>query len=227
MSMGVAVVVVVIVVAMLIMVMVVAMMIMRGMIVMVVIMAVIVMVMTMVVMPMIVMRVVMVMTVVVMRMSGISVGATLRIEGRLDLDHPRAKPLHHGLDDVVAPDAQALGHDLCWQMPVAEMPGDADQVMRVGAADLQQRLGCRNHLDQPAVLQHQRIAAAQGDGVLQVEQEFESARARHRHAAAMPVVEIEHDCVGRRFGEAMLSPNLGCPDHLAFSPVNESRLFPA
>ena len=56
------------------------------------------------------------------------IGAAFGIERRLDLDHARAQPLHHRLDDVVAPDAQALRHDLGRQMAVAEMPGDPHQM---------------------------------------------------------------------------------------------------
>ena len=56
------------------------------------------------------------------------IGAALGIERRLDLDDAGAKPLHHRLDDMIAPDAQALWHDLRRQMTVAEMPGDPDQM---------------------------------------------------------------------------------------------------
>ena len=140
-------------------------------------------------------------------MSGI--GAAFGIERRLDLDDARAKPLHHRLDDMVAADAQALRHDLGRQMAVAEMPGDADQMQGIGAADFEQRLGCRDHLDQAAVFQHQRVAAAQCDGVFQVEQEFEPARAGHRHPPPVPIVEIEHHGVGGGFRPAMLALNLG------------------
>ena len=45
-------------------------------------------------------------------------------------------------------------------MPVAEMPGDPDQMLRIVAADLGQRLGRRDHLDQPAIFEHQRVATA-------------------------------------------------------------------
>jgi hypothetical protein len=164
-----------------------------------------------------VMTIIMMLVVVVpatVSMSSLGIGAAFGIERRLDLDHARTEPPHHPFDDMVAADAQALGHDLRRQMTVAEMPGDADEMMRIVAADLEQRLGRRHHLDEPAILQHQRIAAAQRDGVLQVEQEFEAARARHRHAAAVPVVEIEHDGIRRRLREAVLPLNLRRPDHV-------------
>jgi hypothetical protein len=202
------------VIAMLVVVMVIVTVAMCGMI-MVVIMTVMIM---MIIVAMIVMRVV----VVSMRMTGIGIGAAFVIERRLDLDHARTEALHHGFDDVVAADAQALGHDLRRQMAIAEMPTDANKVVWIVAADLEQRLGRGDHLDQPTVLQHQRIAAAQRDGILQVEQELEPPRPRHRHAAAVSIVEIEHDRIRRRFREAVLSPDLRRPDH-ALYPVTVSR----
>ena len=146
-------------------------------------------------------------------MTGIGVSAAFGIERRLDLDHLRAQPLHHRLDHVVTANAQGFGHELRRQMAVAEMPGDADEMVRIAAADLEQRLGRRHHFHQPAILQHQRIAAAQRDGVLEIEQEFEPARPSHRHPPPVPVVEIEHDGVGCRFCPAMLSQDFGCADH--------------
>lgn len=98
-------------------------------------------------------------------------------------------------------------------MAVAEMPGDPDQMMRIAAADFRERLGSRDDLDEAAVLQHQGIAAAQRNGVFEIKQEFEPARPGHGHAPPVPVVEIEHDGVGCRFLEAMLSQDLGCADH--------------
>jgi len=81
--------------------------------------------------------------VVWIRRVGIAVagiGASFGVERRFDPDHARAEPLHHRLDDVIAPDAKTLGHDLGRQMAVAEMPGDPNQMMRIVAPDFDQRL---------------------------------------------------------------------------------------
>ena len=64
--------------------------------------------------------------VVVRRSSGI--GSAFRIEGRLDIDQLRPESLQHVLDDVILPDAQAIRHDLRWQVPVADVPGQANQI---------------------------------------------------------------------------------------------------
>ena len=142
------------------------------------------------------MRVV-VMAVLVCMSGGDGVGAAFGIEWRLDLDHAAAEAAHHLLDHMIAADAQPLCHHLHRQVAVAEVPGDAHEMQVVAAADFQQRLRGCHHLDQPPVVQHQRVAAAQRDHLGQVEQELQPARTGHRHAPAMAVVELEHDGVSR------------------------------
>src|ERR1700742_1739902 len=73
-------------------------------------------------------------------MTAAGIGAAFGIERRLDLDDARAETLHHCLDHMVAPDPQALGHDLGRQMAIAEMPGNPNQMQRGDAAGLDQRL---------------------------------------------------------------------------------------
>jgi hypothetical protein len=98
-------------------------------------------------------------------------------------------------------------------MPVAEMPGDANQMLRVVATNFQQRFRRRHDLDQPAIFQHQCVTAAQRDSILEVQQEFKPARARHRHSPPVAIVEVEHDGIGWRLAPAILTPYLRGPDH--------------
>ena len=93
------------------------------------------------------------------------------------------------------------------------MPGDPNQMLRIVAADLHQRLRRRHDLDQPAILEHQRVAAPQRDRVFQIEQEFKPARAGHHHPPPVTIVEIEHDGIGRRLAPAMMAANLRGADH--------------
>jgi hypothetical protein len=44
--------------------------------------------------------------------------------------------------------------------------------------------------------------------VFEVEQKLKAARASHRHSPPVPVVEIEHDGIGRRFGPMVVRPYL-------------------
>jgi len=150
-------------------------------------------------------------------MAAAGIGAAFGIERRFDLDHPRAQSLHHRFDDVIAADPQPFADDLGRQMAVAEMPRNPDQMMRVDAADLDQRLWRRDHFDQPAIVEHERIAAAQGDRILEIEQEFEPPRARHRHPPPVTIVEIENDRIGRRLRPAMLRADMRGTDHADLS----------
>jgi hypothetical protein len=173
-----------------------------------------VMVITMVIVIIVVVVIAMIMIVHGVIMHRVGIGTAFGIERRLDLDHARTEPPHHRLDDMIASDPQAFGHDLGRQMPVTEMPAEPHQMLRILPANFQQRLGRCHHLDQPAVVEHQRVAAAQRDRILEIEQEFQPARADHRHPPPVPVVEIEHDGIGRRLGPAMLAMYLGRADHM-------------
>ena len=157
-----------------------------------------------------------------MLMAAAFIGTAFRVEWRLDLDHARAQSLDHGVDDVIPADAQAFCHDLRRQMPVAEMPGDTDQMLRIARLDLEQRLGSRHHFDEPPIFQDQRVAAAQCHGVFEVEQEFEAAGAGHRHSSPVAIVEVEHDGVGRRVLPAMLHCDSGGADH-AINPGRNTK----
>jgi len=67
------------------------------------------------------------------------------------------------------------------------------------AADFKKRLRRRDHLDQPAILEHQRIATAQGRRILEIEQEFETRGCPSSPSRPpMAVVEVENDGVRRR-----------------------------
>ncbi len=82
-----------------------------------------------------------------------------------------AQTLDHFFDDMVGADADAVTQQLHGQMPVAEMPGDADQFAVFVRVDLHQlfRLGADSH--DPG-FDHQPVAVAQANGLRQVDQQF-------------------------------------------------------
>jgi hypothetical protein len=104
-----------------------------------------------------------------MRMGGFGIGAALRIERRFDSDHASPQPRDHRLNNVVAPNPQPLGRDLRGQMAITQVPGYANQMLRIIAANLGKRLGRSDHLDQPTIPEYQRVAAAQRDRFFQIE----------------------------------------------------------
>ncbi len=76
------------------------------------------------------------------------------------------------------------------------MPGDARQRRRVGRANLGERLGRRDDLDYALVVEPKPVPGSQSHGLGQIEQKLEATHARHRDAATVSLVEIEHDRVG-------------------------------
>jgi hypothetical protein len=146
-------------------------------------------------------------------MAAAGIGAALGIERRFDLDHACPQPLHHRLDDVITPDAQALGRDLRRQMTVAKMPGDPDQMLRIVTPDLDQRLRRGDDLDQSVIVEHQRVTASQHGRVFQVKQKLKAARAPHRHPPPVTIVEIEDDGIGRGLTPMMVRADLRRADH--------------
>ena len=129
---------------------------------------------------------------------GAGIGAGFGIERCGDLSHHGAEPSRHIRDHMIAADAQRAGQKLRRQMAVAEMPGDAGEMQRVGAANLEQRLGRRDDLDKTPVLEQKRIAAAQFRRCRQIEQKRRALGSGHRHTAAMTVVVTEHDAIRGR-----------------------------
>ena len=133
----------------------------------------------------------------VMSMTAAGIGAAFRIERRVDRSHARTQSAHHILDDMIAADSKPLAGDLRRQMAVAEMPGDPHHMLRIAGANFGQRLGRGDDLDETAIFQHQRVAAAQRHRLFQIKQELQAVRPGHRHAAPVTVVETKHDRVGR------------------------------
>lgn len=132
-----------------------------------------------------------------MRGSISLISTALGIEWRCDFDDAGAKANGHRRNDVIAPDANSHVQHLRRQMPVTQMPSEPRQMFRIGAADLQKRLTSGDDFDQPSVFQYQRIAPVQRDRGRQIEQEGGAFGSRHRNSAAMPVIEIEQDAIGR------------------------------
>jgi phosphoglycolate phosphatase len=141
------------------------------------------------------------------------VGARFRIEGRGDVRHGRTEVINHVLDDGVSANAQAVAEKLGRQVPVAEVPGDAQQFGGCGRGDLGQRLRGGVDGDDAAILENQSVAVLQRHGLSEIEQEFEAAGGGHGHAAAVALVVVQHDAVGLRLRPFPGSVDAGRADH--------------
>ena len=79
------------------------------------------------------------------------VGSPLWLEGELLLAQLRAKASQHALDDMIRSDTQDAVSDLRRQVPVTEMPGDAQELARIGMGDFDDVLRGRSNF-QPATV---------------------------------------------------------------------------
>ena len=96
------------------------------------------------------------------------VGAALWIEWRPYFDYVGAELACHLGYDVIAPDTQRHCEYLRRNVPIAQVPSNAGGLQRIRAADFQKRFRRSNNLDQPSVLQDQRIPAVQLSDVRQI-----------------------------------------------------------
>ena len=119
--------------------------------------------------------------------------ARLRIERCIDYRAPAAQARNHLLQHVIAADAQPVADDLHIGVAVAEMPSQLHQRERRPRRDLGQRLGLPCHQHDPAIVEHDAVAVAQRDGLVQIQQKLGPMLALEHDAAAMPVACIEHD----------------------------------
>jgi len=143
----------------------------------------------------------------------VTVGATLRIEGSQHRRYRGAETLQHVLDDVVVADMQPVAEELGGQVPVAKVPGDADEIGRVGRGDLKQPLGHRLHQDQPSVLEFESVAVLHYRRFLEIEQEYGLADATHDEAAAVAIVALKSERICRRTGPSAGRKDASGGDH--------------
>src|SRR6266436_10153767 len=72
-------------------------------------------------------------------------------------------------------------------MPVAEVPGDPQQALPVRGLDLDDRLGCRTHLDIASAVEFEPVAVGEMPGARQIEEKRRTRIGDEANAAAVPV----------------------------------------
>jgi hypothetical protein len=137
----------------------------------------------------------MIVVVIVVVTGAGGIGSGFGIEWRIDRLDMAAKALDHFLDDMVGTDPDPVAEQLHRQMPIAEMPGDADQFAVVVTVNLQQRLGPRADLDDPAAFKSESVAIAQPHRLGKVNQQLPSRLSRQNDPAAMTAIEIDQHLI--------------------------------
>ena len=101
-------------------------------------------------------------------------------------------------------DPWGRGHDLHRHMAIAQMPGQAHQLMRIAGANFGQGFGTCHHFHQASVIQPQGIAAAQAGCFMQVQCKCQPAQASQRKEGMVALGEIQDNRIGSRFVPATL-----------------------
>ena len=128
-----------------------------------------------------------------------AVSAALGLEGNLQVHKIRAEAVEHLLDHVVRPDAQNLVSNFGRQMPVAQVPGKARELIRILMPDFHDKLGSGLHLQQPPIVELQGVSIGHRNRLRKVEQDIFALIRDEANAAAVARVEIESERAGRLF----------------------------
>lgn len=101
---------------------------------------------------------------------------------------------------MVAQDDDAVLLDLRGKMPVAEMPGELDQMRAIASANFEEFLVGRQNLDQFPILAHQQVAIGEEHRVLEIEHDHLAIFQMQQLAAQMAQIVRQLDLGGRMGG---------------------------
>src|SRR5262245_8612856 len=75
----------------------------------------------------------------------VPISTMFRVEWRLDRGEPRAQAAQHLFQHAVAPDAQPVAYHLHLSVAIADVPGEARELVRACGRDLEERLRLAGH----------------------------------------------------------------------------------
>jgi hypothetical protein len=138
--------------------------------------------------------VVVLVVIIVMVVMAARVGAGLRIKRRIDFLDVTAKAFDHAGDYVISTNADAVGEKLDRQMPVAQMPGDADQIALGRGVDFHARLRFRANSDD-TMFSGQTIAIAQPDRLRLINQQLLPAFGDQHYPTAKAAIIVDQHVI--------------------------------
>jgi hypothetical protein len=121
--------------------------------------------------------------------------AALRLEGGLDVGHEPAETNHHVLKDMIAADTQPSAEDLHIRVPIAQVPGQADEIKRMTAFDLGEQFDTTADAHNRSIVEHKTVAVSQVGRVRQIQQKTRAALGDQHQAPSMPIVGAENHAV--------------------------------
>jgi len=121
--------------------------------------------------------------------------ADLRLEGGLDVGHEPTETNHHVLKHMIAADAQPIAEDLHIRVPIAQMPGQANEIKRMTAFDLGEQFDTTADAHDRSIVEHKTVAVPQVGRVRQIQQKTRAALSGQHQAPAVPIIGAENHAV--------------------------------
>ena len=122
--------------------------------------------------------------------------ADLRVEGGLCVSDEAAETDDHSFEHMIAADTQLVAEDLHVRVPIAQMPGEADEINCRMAFDLGKRFDRAVHAHNRSIVEDKSIAFPQHGCVRQVKQKTGAPLRGQHQASTMPIVSAENHPIG-------------------------------
>ncbi len=135
------------------------------------------------------------------------IGAADRREGLGHVADLGAEPLEHRLDDMIAQDEDAVGGNGCRQMPVADVPGEFEEMNAVARAHFMEILVGGFNRHHAPVLQQEFVAGAEYHRLGQIDEHRSSIGQSDRLAAEVTFVVRQDD--GHAGRSRRIGPSIG------------------
>jgi len=121
--------------------------------------------------------------------------ADLRLEGGLCVSDESAEADDHSFEHMVAADTQLVAEDLHVRVPIAQMPGEADEIKCRMAFDLGKGFDRAFHAHDRSIVEDKSVAFPQHGCVRQVKQKTGAPLRGQHKAPAMPIVSAENHAI--------------------------------
>ena len=132
-------------------------------------------------------------------MVAVSVSTAFRLERDLDRLKICPEPAEHVFDHVVGPNAKDLIPNLSWQMPIAQMPGEAHKLNGIVMSDFDNIFCSGLNLQPPSIFQLQPVTIGHSDRLRKIEENIVPLICGQAKTATMALVEIESKGARRLF----------------------------
>jgi hypothetical protein len=121
--------------------------------------------------------------------------ADLWLEGGLYVGHEPAETGYHLFKHMIAADTQLVAENLHVRVPIAQVPGQAEEIKCVSAFDLGERFNTAAHAHDRSIVEDETVAIPQYSRVRQIKQKAGSTLRGQHATPTMPIVGTENHAI--------------------------------